>query len=107
MGFGFRKSIDLGGGFRINLSKSGVGYSWGVKGYRKSNQGRLHSTPVVQPQDVMIDIDSASIDNFQAAEYSTIIEQITKTIKLDRLFNVFLWCTIAAFFFLSSLFLHL
>ena len=34
MGFRFRKSINLGGGFRINLSKSGVGYSWGVPGYR-------------------------------------------------------------------------
>ena len=34
MGFRYRKSINLGGGFRINLSKSGVGYSWGVKGYR-------------------------------------------------------------------------
>lgn len=34
MGWRFRKSINLGGGFRINLSKSGIGYSWGVKGYR-------------------------------------------------------------------------
>ena len=34
MGFRYRKSINLGGGFKINLSKSGVGYSWGVKGYR-------------------------------------------------------------------------
>lgn len=34
MGWRYRKSINLGGGFRINLSKSGIGYSWGVKGYR-------------------------------------------------------------------------
>lgn len=34
MGFRYRKSINLGGGFKINLSKSGIGYSWGVKGYR-------------------------------------------------------------------------
>ena len=34
MGFRVRKSINLGGGFRINLSKSGIGYSWGTKGYR-------------------------------------------------------------------------
>lgn len=34
MGFRFRKSINLGGGFRVNLSKSGVGYSWGTKGLR-------------------------------------------------------------------------
>lgn len=34
MGFRYRKSINLGGGFRVNLSKSGVSYSWGTKGYR-------------------------------------------------------------------------
>ena len=36
MGFRYRKSINLGGGFRINLSKSGVGYSKGSKEYRKT-----------------------------------------------------------------------
>ncbi len=34
MGIRYRKSINLGGGFRVNISKSGVGYSWGVKGAR-------------------------------------------------------------------------
>lgn len=36
MGFRFRKSINLGAGFKINLSKSGIGYSWGTRGYRIS-----------------------------------------------------------------------
>ena len=46
MGFRYRKSINLGGGFRINLSKSGVGYSWGVKGFRvtKTASGRTRKT---------------------------------------------------------------
>ena len=34
MGWRYRKSINLGLGFRINLSKSGIGYSWGFPGYR-------------------------------------------------------------------------
>lgn len=34
MGWRYRKSINLGGGFRVNLSKSGIGYSWGFPGYR-------------------------------------------------------------------------
>ena len=34
MGWRIRKSINLGLGFRINLSKSGIGYSWGFPGYR-------------------------------------------------------------------------
>jgi len=46
MGFRYRKSINLGGGFRINLSKSGIGYSWGVKGYRitKTAKGTTRRT---------------------------------------------------------------
>src|SRR5688572_23834586 len=34
MGFTFHKSIRLPGGFRLNLSKSGIGASWGVPGFR-------------------------------------------------------------------------
>ena len=46
MGFRFRKSINLGGGFRVNLSKSGVGYSWGTKGARitKTAKGTKRTT---------------------------------------------------------------
>lgn len=46
MGFRYRKSIKLPGGFRINLSKSGIGYSWGVKGYRvaKTAKGTTRTT---------------------------------------------------------------
>lgn len=46
MGFRFRKSLNLGGGFRINFSKSGIGYSWGVKGYRitKTAKGTVRQT---------------------------------------------------------------
>lgn len=40
MGIRFRKSINLGGGFRVNLSKSGVGYSYGVKGARITKTAR-------------------------------------------------------------------
>ena len=34
MGFRFRKSFNLGGGFRLNLGKKGPGVSFGVKGLR-------------------------------------------------------------------------
>ena len=36
MGFRFRKSIKLPGGVKVNVSKSGVGFSWGFKGFRIS-----------------------------------------------------------------------
>lgn len=46
MGFRFRKSINLGGGVKVNLSKSGVGYSVGTKGARvtKSAKGGVYGT---------------------------------------------------------------
>lgn len=46
MGYRFRKSINLGGGFKINLSKSGISYSWGVPGirYTKLANGRERHT---------------------------------------------------------------
>lgn len=46
MGLRYRKSINLGGGFRVNLSTKGIGYSWGVKGYRitKTADGRTRQT---------------------------------------------------------------
>ena len=34
MGFGLRKSISLGGGMRVNISKGGIGMSGGIKGLR-------------------------------------------------------------------------
>ncbi len=46
MGLRFRKSINLGGGVRLNISKSGVGYSVGTKGLRvtKTADGKLRTT---------------------------------------------------------------
>lgn len=46
MGFRYRKSLNLGCGFRINISKSGIGYSWGIKGYRitKTSRGTVRRT---------------------------------------------------------------
>ena len=46
MGMKFRKSINLGGGTKLNLSKSGVGISTGVKGFRvsKNTSGRSRVT---------------------------------------------------------------
>ncbi len=46
MGFRYRKSVNLPFGFRVNFSKSGVGYSWGTKGYRitKTAKGTIRET---------------------------------------------------------------
>ena len=46
MGFRFRKSVNLGKGLRINFSKSGVGFSFGVPGFRitKKADGGVRET---------------------------------------------------------------
>ncbi len=47
MGFRFRKSVSFfGGAFRVNFSKSGIGYSYGVKGARITHTatGRKRAT---------------------------------------------------------------
>lgn len=46
MGLRIRKSINLGAGFRVNISKSGIGYSWGTPGFRvtKTSRGTTRTT---------------------------------------------------------------
>lgn len=48
MGLRFRKSVNLGG-FRINLSKSGIGYSFGARGmrYTKKAKGGSRTTLLI------------------------------------------------------------
>lgn len=46
MGFRIRKILNLGGGFRVNLSRSGPGLSWGFPGFRltRTANGRTRRT---------------------------------------------------------------
>ncbi|WP_238916820.1 DUF4236 domain-containing protein [Clostridium sp. YIM B02555] len=111
MGVRFRKSINLGGGFRVNLSQSGIGYSWGIPGYRitKTANGKVRQTvsihgtgfshveeskskkisdkrQLINEQNDMeyISIKSASIKNFQSVEYSQFIEGIKHIEKSEQ-----------------------
>lgn len=99
MSFRMRKTINLGGGFRINLSKSGIGYSWGVPGFRVTKSARrstgrnLASTSrpaASQPKEegmeyaAVRDIESAGIESFKTAETDNITSAIERTILLDR-----------------------
>ena len=44
MGFFYRKSVTFGP-FRVNLSKSGIGYSVGGKGFRVGTSAMVAATP--------------------------------------------------------------
>ena len=119
MGLRVRKSINLGGGFRVNISKSGIGYSWGVPGYRitKTAQGKTrtsysipgtgisyvsessssggNSAPKVQasamPTENTVDLDIGDIHDYQTVEYSDFIKAIKKCNKLNKLSNMLLF----------------
>ena len=49
MGLRIRKSINIGKHFKVNLSKSGVGFSAGVKGFRvtRTANGKYRKTITV------------------------------------------------------------
>ena len=49
MGFRYRKSKNLGKGFRVNMSKSGPGFSWGGKGFRltRTAKGNIRGTAYI------------------------------------------------------------
>lgn len=122
MGFRMRKSINLGGGFKINLSKSGNGYSWGVPGYRitrtakgttrstysipgtgfsyvdesgrNRNRTPRYNTQPIKQQEQMRNIDSADIDSFKAAEIGNVTSAIEKTIRLNKWSTVLIVCAI-------------
>jgi hypothetical protein len=137
MGFRYRQSINLGGGFRINLSKSGIGYSWGTKGYRvtKTARGTIRKTYSIpgtgisyveesgsrnrsrsqqrsnssrtpspynskssysQPlsQTASRTIQSAEISQFKEAEEGSLSDALERTICLDHIGTILLWCAL-------------
>lgn len=118
MGLRFRKSVNLGGGFRINVSKSGIGYSWGLPGYRVSSSanGRKRTTVSVPGtgfshisesggknkknnfsgeeifhDEEMKEIESGEIKNFKNIEHKELIKSIEKNIGYNTLSNLLLW----------------
>ncbi|NLK66290.1 MAG: DUF4236 domain-containing protein [Campylobacteraceae bacterium] len=72
MGFRFRKSINLGGGFRINISKSGIGYSWGTKGYRitRTATGRTRRTAFIPGTGISY-VDETRKNNRKQSNFTT------------------------------------
>ena len=113
MGFRFRKSINLGGGFRVNISKSGIGYSWGVPGFRvtKTAKGvkrttysipgtgishvsesgkrkeKTHTNTVSDIVDKKT-LNAGDISEYQTAEYQELLDGISNYKKWDMLSNI-------------------
>ncbi len=78
MGWNYRKSVNLGGGLRLNFSKSGVGISGGIKGLRVSNGPRgtrlyasIPGTGIYYTKNLSSKSKSSSENNRQNNTYST------------------------------------
>ena len=116
MSIRFRKRINLGG-FRINISKSGIGYSYGVKGFRitKKAKGGTRRTASIPGTGISYVSDSKKIkknkhsqtkNNNQvfAQNQVKIIDnpinevqtQLTKRMRLSFFCNKLLWFIVAA-----------
>lgn len=118
MGWRYRKSINLGLGFRINLSKSGIGYSWGVPGYRvtkMANGGNrtTYSLPgtgisyVEQSgknsnrEDMLYTGETENFKNIPIEEVQKndpILNKINKVVTLNRFSNIILFLTLGIFY---------
>ena len=114
MGLRMRKSINLGGGLRVNISKSGIGYSWGVPGYRitKTATGKTRKTYSIPgtglsyveengknkpPKATSFSeskvenekvLDSGEIAEYQGVEYQELLEGIKNFKKWNRLSTI-------------------
>lgn len=118
MGWKYRKSINLGLGFRINLSMSGIGYSWGVPGYRvtkMANGGKrtTYSLPgtgisyVEQSrknsnrEDMLYTGETENFKNIPIEEIQNndpILNKINKVVALNRVSNILLFLTLGIFY---------
>lgn len=121
MGWRYRKSINLGLGFRINLSKSGIGYSWGFPGYRvtkMANGGNrtTYSIPGtgisyveqngknsrnLSRNDGLYTGEVESFENIPVEEIEKndpILKKVNRAVWFNRLANVLLFLTLLVYY---------
>lgn len=100
MGFRFHKSINLGKGFRINVSKSGIGYSWGVKGFRvsRSANGKMRKTTSIPGTGISYTEEIHGPEEREPVKFSPVQKKILKVLGIIILvLVVILVALIAAF----------
>lgn len=120
MGWRLRKSINLGFGFRINLSKSGIGYSWGFPGYRttklanggtrqtysipgtgvsyvEQQGGRKNNNSEYHEESKLITGDTELFQNVPIEDIrknDPILKEINRVVSVNRLANLSLFLTL-------------
>lgn len=120
MGWRLRKSINLGLGFRINLSKTGIGYSWGFPGYRttklanggtrqtysipgtgisyvEQQGGRRNNNPEYHEESKLITGETELFQNVPIEDIrknDPILKEINRVVLFNRLANILLFLTL-------------
>lgn len=105
MGWRYRRSINMGG-FRINISSRGIGYSVGIPGLRYTHSAngstyttysipgtglsyrQTHSTGRSLPTDDIVgvtSITSARIGNYQSVGSEMLLKSLNKAVRIDLL----------------------
>lgn len=94
MGFGFRKSVNLGGGVRMNVGKKGIGFSAGTKGARISTGPRgtrarvsIPGTGIYYEQKLGASKNSSRRTTYNANQNIEIQKQQEKEIQLEQAKN--------------------
>lgn len=125
MGLRFRKSVNFGG-FRVNFSKTGVGYSFGVKGarYTKTATGRKRTTlsipgtgiswveesggkktqsntNTVPNATLLTTVENANADEFAPVEFDSFLNAIERCLNIRRFL---FWCKVILFVMMYVLF---
>ena len=87
MGIRIRKSINIGKHFKVNLSKSGVGFSAGVKGFRvtRTANGKYRKTITVPGTGISYVDESKDLLSFGDDKKKTEkkIEKIEETVSKE------------------------
>ena len=93
MGFTYRKSISLGP-FRVNLSKSGVGYSVGGKGFRTGvgANGKRYTTFNIPGTGIGYKVDKNTVESAKGC-----LGMVVGLIGLSGLLGAGVWLLILAF----------
>lgn len=92
MGYRWRKSVKVGKHLRINFSRSGIGYSFGTKGYRvtKTAKGTIRQTSSI-PGTGMSYVTEHKLSSGSAAPDRTPEERLRRRAKRTMIWAVVLY----------------
>ncbi|MBQ9245787.1 DUF4236 domain-containing protein [bacterium] len=104
MGLRFRKSISIGKLFRVNFSKSGIGYSFGIPGARisRSAKGDVKTTYSIPGTGISYTPDKPKN---KTAKKKTNVDQESETMRMVK--QIMFFILMLAIAYVAKNYLHL